>query len=328
MAIFWVCALALTLLLYVVLDGFDLGVGMLFGIAPTETARRHMMQSISPVWDGNETWLVLAATILFGAFPLVYSILLSAFYLPLMTMLAALILRGVAFEFRYKAVGFRRVWDAGFVGGSFVATFVQGTTVGALVQGLAIADNRYAGGEYSWATPFALLCGLGLCLGYALLGATWLCHKTEEDVRDLAYRLVPVLLGAVLTFLAAAFAFALVADLRVLHRWLDRPGMLVFPVVGLGACLVLVRAIRRRTDWLPFPMVAVIFCAAFATLAASFLPYMIPYSITLQQAAAPHSSLAFMFWGAGVFVLPITLAYTSLVYWIFKGKVALAGEYE
>src|SRR4051812_5061645 len=169
MAEFWAAALALTLLLYVLLDGFDLGVGILFGVAPDETARRHMMRAISPVWDGNETWLVLAATILFGAFPPVYALLLSAFYLPLLVMLAALILRGVAFEFRYKSRRLRRVWDAGFAGGSLLAAFVQGVTVGALVQELPVQDGRYAGDAFAWASPFALLCGVGLCLGYALL---------------------------------------------------------------------------------------------------------------------------------------------------------------
>ncbi len=328
MAEFWAAALGLTLLLYVLLDGFDLGVGMLFGVAPTETARRHMMQSIAPVWDGNETWLVLAATILFGAFPLVYSLLLSAFYLPLLVMLAALILRGVAFEFRYKAVGFRRVWDAGFVGGSFLAAFVQGTTVGALVQELPIQDGRYAGGAFGWLSPFALLCGVGLCLGYALLGASWLCSKTERDVRDLSYRLLPWLLGGVLAFLAVVTAYALGINLRALHRWVERPAMLAFPLVGLAAAYGLWRAMRRRIDGLAFPMAALIFATAFATLAASFLPYMVPFSITVAQAAAPPSSLSFMFWGAGLVVLPITVLYTLTVYWIFKGKVSLAAEYE
>ena len=320
---FWAAALAVSLLLYVVLDGFDLGVGMLFAIAPDETARRHMMQSISPVWDGNETWLVVAAAVLFGAFPLVYSVLLSAFYLPLIVMLLALILRGVAFEFRTRATGMRRVWDAGFSGGSFVATFMQGTTVGALVQELPMQGVRYVGGAFGWCSPFALLCGVGLCLGYALLGAGWLTHKTETDTRDLGYRLMPWLLGGVLAFLAAATAYALAMQLRVLHRWVEMPAMLVLPALGALACAGIVVAVRRRIDWLPLLMTAVIFVTAFATLALSFLPYMVPFSITLDQAASPHTSLAFMFWGAGVFVLPITVIYTLVVYWVFKGKVRL-----
>ncbi len=321
---FWAAALAVSLLLYVLLDGFDLGIGMLFAVAPNELARRHMMQSISPVWDGNETWLVVAAAVLFGAFPLVYSVLLSAFYLPLLVMLLALILRGVAFEFRYKALGFRRVWDIGFSGGSFVATFMQGTTVGALVQELPMQGSRYVGGAFGWFSPFALLCGFGLCLGYALLGAGWLVYKTETDTRDLGYRFMPWLLGAVLLFLLAAAAYALGMQLRVLHRWTERPAMLATPLLGLVACAGLVVAIRRRVDWLPLLMTALIFLAAFATLAASFLPYMVPFSITIEQGASPGSSLSFMFWGAGIVVLPITLIYTLVVYWVFKGKVQLA----
>ncbi len=326
---FWAAALALTLLLYVLLDGFDLGVGMLFGVVRHETSRRHMMQSISPVWDGNETWLVLAATILFGAFPLAYSVLLSAFYLPLIVMLASLILRGVAFEFRYKSRRFRHVWDVGFAGGSLVATFMQGMTAGALVEGLPIKDAHYIGGTFGWFSPFALLCGAGLCLGYALLGASWLTSKTEADVRDFGYRMLPWLLGAVLVFLAAAFGFALAENLRVLHRWVERPAMLALPLLGLCACAGLVFAVRRRVDWMPFAMSAVIFLMAFGTLAASFLPYIVPFQITIDQVAAPHSSLSFLFWGAGIVVLPITLIYTLTIYWIFKGKVAIAAaEYD
>ncbi|MDP4024617.1 cytochrome d ubiquinol oxidase subunit II [Methylobacterium sp. NEAU 140] len=331
MIAFWASALALSLLLYVVLDGFDLGVGMLFGIAPDEAARRHMMQAIAPVWDGNETWLVVAGTILFGAFPAAYALLLSAFYLPLLAMLAALILRGVAFEFRYKARRLRRLWDAGFVGGSAFAAFAQGAAVGALVEELPIANGQYAGGPFGWLSPFAVLCGFGLCLGYALLGAAWLCNKTEADVRDLGYRLLPRLLVGVLLFLAAAFAYALAMNLRVLHRWFERPEMLILPLVGAAACAGLVHAARRRIDALPFPLVATIFAAAFATLAASFLPYMVPFTITIEEAAAPPSSLSFLFWGAGVVVLPITLIYTVVVYRVFKGKVDLsehAGHYE
>jgi len=286
------------------------------------------MQAIAPVWDGNETWLVLAATILFGAFPTVYALLLSAFYLPLLLMLAALILRGVAFEFRYKSRRLRRVWDAGFVGGSACAAFVQGVTVGALVQELPVRDGLYAGGAFTWLTPFSLLCGLGLCLGYALLGAAWLCGKTETDVRDLGFRLLPRLLLGVLVFLGAAFAYALAMNLRVLHRWLERPEMLVLPLVGAAACAALLYAARRRNDALPFPLVALIFAAAFATLAASFLPYMVPFSVTVTEAAAPEASLSFMFWGAGVVVLPITLIYTLVVYRVFKGKVDVAEHYD
>jgi cytochrome bd ubiquinol oxidase subunit II len=324
---FWTCALGLSLLLYVLLDGFDLGVGMLFPFAPSETARRHILGSIAPVWDGNETWLVITATILFGAFPLVYSVLLSAFYLPLVVMLLALILRGVAFEFRYKAVRMRRVWDAGFVGGSYVASFVQGMTMGALVQEIPLKDGIYTGGPFGWLSPFGLLCGVGLCLGYAMLGAGWITYKTEEDVRAFGYRILPRLLAGVLATLAITFVYALLLDLRVIHRWTERPVLMIFPAIGLLACYGMVLAVRRKSDLIPFVMGAVIFCAAFATLAISFVPFIIPFSVTLAGAIAPHASLSFMFWGAGIFALPLTLAYTLVVYIVFKGKVRGPAEY-
>ncbi|WP_422389067.1 cytochrome d ubiquinol oxidase subunit II [Bradyrhizobium septentrionale] len=182
MILFWASLLAATTLLYVLLDGFDLGVGILFAFAD-EPNRRKMLGAISPVWDGNETWLVITGTVLFGAFPAAYAALLSAFYLPLVLMLCALILRGVAFEFRYKSLGFRWFWDLGFAGGSFVATFIQGMTVGALVEGLPMKDGHYIGGTLGWFSPFAALCGFGLVLGYTLLGASWLVRKCEGEIR-------------------------------------------------------------------------------------------------------------------------------------------------
>jgi len=321
MTTYWTCALGLTILLYVTLDGFDLGVGMLFPFAPDEMARRRMLSSVSPVWDGNETWLVLTASILFAIFPLVYATLLSAFYLPLIVMLAGLILRGVAFEFRYKAERMRWVWDAGFAGGSLAAAFIQGVMVGALVEGLPIVDGRYVGGEFGWLSPFALLCGVGLCLGYALLGACWLVKKCEGETRDVAYRYIPYLSLGLLAFLIAVFADALANNLRVMGRWLERPYLLVFPVIGVLAAIVLAANVRSRRDDAPFPMVAVIFAAAFGTLAISFWPYVIPFAITIDQAAAPHSSLAFMFWGEGLFVFPLMLVYAAVGYRVFRGKV-------
>jgi len=327
MTAFWSFALGLTVLLYVTLDGFDLGVGMLFPFAPDETARRHMLASISPVWDGNETWLVIAASILFGAFPLVYATLLSAFYLPMMVLLAALILRGVAFEYRYKSQKLRLLWDISFAGGSIVAGFVQGTAIGALVKGLDIVGGKYVGGPFAWVSPFSLLCGCGLCFGYALLGAGWLSHKTAADVQSFAYRVLPRLLIAVLVFLTMAFVMALKLDLQVMHRWLDTPLLAVFPAVGLAAGIFLQVAVRRRYSLVPLVCGMVIFAAAFAMLAGSFYPYMIPFSITIADATSPPASLSFMFWGAGIVVLPVTLIYTLVVYFVFKGKVEPEADY-
>jgi len=327
MIMFWVAVLAISVLLYVLLDGFDLGVGILFGLARDEQRRDTMLSAVSPVWDGNETWLIVTGVILWGAFPPVYATLLSAFYLPLLLMLAGLILRGVAFEFRARAESSRWVWDIAFFGGSLVATFVQGMTVGALVQGLPIANGRYTGGDFGWLSPFALLCGVGLCLGYTLLGACWLVKKCEDKTRDGAYRLIPGLTIGLLVFLLVVFVYALADHLQVIDRWLQRPYLLIFPVVGVAAMAGLAHSVVRRRDGMPFSMVALTFAAAFGTLAISFWPYMIPFSITIQAAAAPHSSLAFMFWGEGLFVFPLMLIYAAVNYSVFRGKVSPAAEH-
>ena len=321
MIAFWVAVLALTIFLYVTLDGFDLGIGMLLPLASDDRQRRGMIATVAPVWDGNETWLVLNAAILFSIFPLTYATLLSAFYLPLIFMLGALILRGVAFEFRDKAAATRPLWDASFVGGSFVATFLQGAAVGGLVHGLPMAGDRYVGGAFGWVSPFALLCGAGLCVGYALMGAGWLTFRSPPGVRALGFRLLPGLLAALLAFLVGVFALALKDDIAVMHRWVERPVLFVFPVFGVAACAAMAWAVLRRRGLLPFLAAVAIFAAAFGTLAISFYPYMIPFAITTTQAAAPRSSQAFMFWGAGVVVLPLTLVYTLVIYFAFKGRV-------
>jgi cytochrome bd ubiquinol oxidase subunit II len=322
MVLFWVFVLAIASLLYVLLDGFDLGVGIIFGLTRNEARRQMMLSAVAPVWDGNETWLIVTAVVLWGAFPVVYATLLSAFYLPLLVMLAGLILRGVAFEFRYKTERLRCVWDAGFAGGSLAAAFIQGMTVGALVEGLPIENGQYAGGDFGWLSPFALMCGAGLTLGYALLGAGWLVRKCDGAVRDAAYRLIPALALGLLAFLIAVFAYALGEDLQVMERWLERPYLFVFPAIGAAAAIRLALSIERRDDGRPFTMVALIFAAAFGTLAISFWPYMIPFSITIADAAAPHASLAFMFWGEGLFVFPLMLVYTAISYRVFRGKVS------
>jgi cytochrome bd ubiquinol oxidase subunit II len=322
---FWTALLVISILLYVLLDGFDLGVGMLFGTAHGEPRRRAMISAVAPIWDGNETWLVVSGVILWAAFPLVYSIVLSAFYLPVLLMLAGLILRGVAFEYRRQTVYTRGIWDACFAGGSFVAAFMQGLMVGALVEGLQVADGRYAGGALGWLTPFAVLCGVGLCVGYALLGACWLVRKCEGDVREEGYRLIPYLSLVLLVFLIVVFAYALAENLPVMNRWIERPSLFVFPVIGILAAIALALSVQRRQDGPPFVMITLIFVAAFCTLAISFWPYMIPFTVTIEQAAAPHSSLAFMFWFAGIIVFPLMLIYTAVSLSVFRGKVPSRG---
>jgi cytochrome d ubiquinol oxidase subunit II len=321
MIMFWAAVLAISVLLYVLLDGFDLGVGMLFGMTRDAERRAAMLSAVSPVWDGNETWLIVTGVILWGAFPPVYATLLSAFYLPLLLMLAGLILRGVAFEYRARATASRWIWDIAFAGGSLIASFIQGLTVGALVEGLPISNGRYIGGDFGWLSPFALLCGIGLCLGYALLGACWLVKKTEGETREAAYQLIPRLAIGLLVFLVLVFSYALATNLQVMGRWLERPYLLVFPIIGAVAIARLAQSVVRRRDGVPFSMVALTFAVAFGTLAISFWPYMVPFSITIDAAAAPHSSLAFMFWGAGLFVFPLMLIYTVISYSVFRGKI-------
>jgi cytochrome bd ubiquinol oxidase subunit II len=327
MVMFWVSLLAISILLYVLLDGVDLGVGLLFGLANGETRRGTMLSAVAPIWDGNETWLVVTAVILWGAFPVVYATLLSAFYLPLIVMLLGLILRGVAFEFRYKTQRLRWIWDLSFAAGSLIATFIQGMTVGALVEGLQFRNGEYSGGELGWLTPFTVLCGIGLCLGYALLGACWLVRKCDGAVRIVARRQIPMLAVGVLAFLLAVFVYALAEHLPILHRWIDRPYLFVFPAIGAVAATVLALSILKHNDYWPFHMVALIFISAFGTLALSFWPYMIPFAITVDQAAAPQSSLRFIFWGCGVVVFPLMLVYTAISYAVFRGKVGETSEY-
>jgi cytochrome bd ubiquinol oxidase subunit II len=327
MVTFWIAVLVISILLYVLLDGFDLGVGMLFGATGGEPQREAMISAVAPIWDGNETWLVVSGVILWGAFPIVYSTVMSAFYLPVLLMLAGLILRGVAFEFRRKTERMRWIWNASFAGGSLVAAFMQGLMVGALVQGLPLADGRYVGGEFGWLSPFAVFCGIGLCIGYALLGACWLVRKCEGEVREEAYHLIPYLSLGLLTFLAIVFAYALVEKFAVMNLWLERPYLFVFPAIGALATIVLAASVRHRLDGLPFVMVALIFVSAFATLAISFWPYMIPFAITVAEAAAPHSTLAFMFWGAGLFVFPLMLLYTAISLSVFRGKIRATADH-
>jgi cytochrome d ubiquinol oxidase subunit II len=323
----WAGVLAFSILLYVLLDGFDLGVGILFGLNRSEDHRRDMMGSIAPVWDGNETWLIVVGTVLFGAFPVVYAIFLSAFYLPVTLLLVALIMRGVAFEFRYKTRRGRWIWDAGFVAGSTVAAFVQGAAIGAMVAGIDVEGRAFAGGPFDWLRPFPLLCGIGLVLGYALLGAAWLVLKTEGDLRDWAYRWLPRLMTGVVLFVALALAGTLLGDFRVIDRWLDEPWLFLLPLAATAAAWGLLRGVQARRDHQPYLMASALFLTAFLMLGGSFWPWLVPYELRIAQAAAPQASLSFLFYGAGLIVLPVILIYTVSVYWVFRGKVDSSTHY-
>ena len=319
LALFWVSVIAVAIMVYVILDGFDLGIGILFGVAENEARRDAMITTISPFWDGNETWLVVIGASLFAAFPTAYSVFLPAFYIPVLLLLFGLIFRGVAFEFRYR--GARRFWDGTFFVGSTVATFVQGAAVGAMIRGIPVADGQYVGGPFIWLAPLPVATGIGLVLGYALLGASLVVMKSEGELREWARQRIPWLAIAVLIVLLWAFGAALVNRAQIGTDLADRAWGLIFPGLGLLAMAGVFLGVRWRHDSMPFAMTVVFFIAAFLTLAVLFWPYMIPYAITVGNAVAPDKSLSFLFWGAGVFVLPVIAIYTAVVYWVFRGKL-------
>jgi cytochrome d ubiquinol oxidase subunit II len=320
LALFWAAVLAGAILIYVVLDGFDLGIGVLFGTTRDDAHRVRMMDTIAPFWDGNETWLVVIGAGLFAAFPDVYAIFLGAFYLPVLLLLLGLVFRGVAFEFRFRSTHMRPVWDCGFFLGSTVVAFVQGAAVGAMLRGIPVTDGQYAGGPFGWLHPFAILTGIGLVLGYALLGAGWLVLKSEGELRDWARHRIPWLAGGVLVVLGLAFSLTFDYSILARSNLQARPWGLVFPVAGIIALVGVIAGVRRKRDGLPFLLTVFFFVAAFLSLGVMFWPYMIPYSITVASAAAPEPSLSFLFYG-GVVVIPVIAAYTIGVYWVFRGKV-------
>ncbi len=320
LALFWAAVIAIAIVVYVVLDGFDLGVGILFGTTRDPALRVGMMDSISPFWDGNETWLVVIGASLFAAFPAVYAVFLPAFYIPVLLLLFGLIFRGVAFEYRHSGRA-RGLWDWGFTLGSGIVAFVQGAAVGAMIRGIRVENGQYAGGSFDWLAPLPVLCGLGLVFGYALLGAGWLVLKAEGALQEWAWRRIRRLAIAVLVVLAIAFMAAYAERTRTVGELVGRPWGVVFPLIGIAAVGGIFTGVKLRQEVLPFAMTVLFFLAAFATLAVMFWPYMIPYSVTVGNAAAPEASLSFLFWGAGVFVLPVIAVYTGVVYWLFRGKM-------
>jgi cytochrome bd ubiquinol oxidase subunit II len=324
LALFWAGVIAVAILAYVILDGFDLGIGILFGTTGDEALRDEMMAAIAPFWDGNETWLVVVGTSLFAAFPTAYAVFLPAFYIPVLLLLIGLIFRGIAFEFCFRSVRMRRVWDHGFSLGSTVVAFVQGAAVGAMLRGIPVQDGNYVGGAFGWLHPFAILTGVGLVLGYALLGAGWLALKNEGALREWAYGRIRWLAAGVLLALFLAFTVTFDYSLVARSGLHSRPWGIIFPMIGLLALVAILFGVRGKRDQLPFALTVVFFVASFASLGVMFWPYMIPYSITIGTAAAPDASLRFLTYGA-VVVLPMIIAYTIGVYWIFRGKLHRAG---
>ena len=327
LTVIWAVIIAFAVAMYVVMDGFDLGIGILFPRVPVGQDRDQAMNSIAPVWDGNETWLVMGGGGLLAAFPLAYAIILPALYAPLIAMLLGLIFRGVAFEFRWRDAGHRKFWDAGFCLGSLVATFAQGITLGALLQGISVAGRAYGGGWWDWLTPFSLLTGASLVIAYALLGAAWLIWKTEGALNVQARRFATWLLPAFLLMVGAVSLATPFLEAQYHERWFQWPGVLftaIMPLAFGGIALGCWEAIRRGRDWLPFATALGLFALALVGLGISIWPYVIPGRVTIWEAAAPHSSQLFMLVGAAVLV-PLILAYTAWSYWVFRGKVGGEG---
>ena len=319
----WAAIIAFSVLAYVVLDGFDLGIGILFPFFPERPSRDLMTNSIAPVWDGNETWLVLGGGGLMAVFPAAYAAVLPALYIPIIIMLLGLIFRGVAFEFRWRTQRGSRYWDHGFWVGSTLAAFTQGIALGALVQGIAIENKEYAGGWWDWLTPFSVLTGLAVVVGYALLGACWLNLKTLGDVQHRAKRLAAVLAIATLALIAAVSLWTPFINPIYFERWFG------WPTAFFSAFVPLLLALCGGTLWYglqtdrhlqPFLAALGLFVLSFVGLGISFFPYIVPGALTIEEAAAPESSLLFLLAGA-VVLIPTILAYTGYAYWVFRGKL-------
>jgi len=319
----WAIIIAVAVFAYVVLDGFDLGIGILFPHFAVGKERDQAMNAIAPVWDGNETWLVLGGGGLFAAFPLAYAIIMPALYPPMIAMLLGLVFRGVAFEFRWRDPSHRRFWDLAFTGGSAIAALSQGIILGALLQGVAVTGRAYSGGWLDWLTPFSLLTGGGVVAGYALLGACWLIYRTEAGTQAHAFRLAKQ--AGLITLVAIAAVSAATPFLAhdYFSRWLTYPGIVLtapMPVLVAVLGFALWRALERKAENAPFLLALGLFAISFIGLAISMYPYVIPPSISIWDAATAYDSQLFMLIGVGI-MLPIILGYTAWAYWVFRGKV-------
>ena len=323
----WAAIIVVGVVMYVLLDGFDLGVGILFPFLPTDQDRDLAMSSVAPIWDGNETWLVLGGAGLFAAFPLAYAVILPGTYLPLLIMLLGLIFRGVAFEFRFKAQKSRHWWDKAFHYGSLAATVAQGVVLGAFIQGFRVEDRQFVGGMLDWLTPFSLMTGAALISGYALLGATWLIMKTEGPLQDRCYRLAGGLLLAVLLFIGIVSLWTPLLNPEIAERWFSWPNIAFLSPVPVVTALVafgLWRALEGRREVLPFVLSMTLFLLSFLGLGISLWPNIIPPDISIWEAAAPPETQIFVLIGVAI-LLPVILAYTAFTYYVFRGKVR-AGE--
>jgi cytochrome d ubiquinol oxidase subunit II len=326
----WAVIILFAIMMYVIMDGFDLGIGMLFPWFPAKEDRDVMMNTVAPVWDGNETWLVLGGAGLMAAFPLAYSVVLSALYLPLSLMLIGLIFRGVAFEFRFKTEGAqRRVWDWSFALGSFAAAFAQGVTLGAFIDGIPMVAEQFSGGALDWLRPFPLFCGVGLVVAYMLLGSTWLVMKTGGALQAEMRRRTRIWVWALLAVLVVISLWTPLAHPGIARRWFTLPNFYWFtPVpVLVGVCMFfLLRSLRRGGEIAPFLLTLALVFLGYSGLGISLWPNVIPPNITIWDAAGPPQSLGFALVGA-LLIIPVILMYTAFSYWVFRGKVGAEDGY-
>jgi len=324
----WTAILAVGIFIYVALDGFDLGVGILYGFVEPDQ-RETMMSSIGPFWDGNETWLILGGVGLLAAFPLAFAIIIPAVYFPILIMLLALVFRGVAFEFRFKQIHLQRFWDGAFCGGSAVATFAQGMVLGSFIQGFKVEGRVFAGSSFDFATPFALLTGFALMFGYTLLGASWLIVKTEGGLQSWARKAGHISLVGVCVAIAIVSIWTPLASPAIMHRWFDWPNRLILaplPVLTIGLAIYTWRSLGRDDELTPFLASVGLFLLSFLGIAVSLWPMIVPGKYTLMEAASPESTQAFLLVGT-LFLLPVVLFYTGWSYWIFRSKVRTGTGY-
>jgi cytochrome d ubiquinol oxidase subunit II len=326
LTIVWAIIIAVAVFGYVVMDGFDLGIGILFPALAKGEHRNTAMNTIAPVWDGNETWLILGGGGLFAAFPLAYAIIMPAVYAPLIAMLLGLVFRGVAFEFRVRTTRLW-LWDWAFGLGSLLAAFSQGVILGAILQGISVNERAYAGGWWDWASPFTMLTGLSVVMGYALLGACWLIYRTEGELQDRAYALAKLFGLATVAAIAAVSAATPFLNHDYFSRWLRPPGLYLtapVPILVAVAALLFWRAIAARRELQPFLLALLLFLLSFVGLGISMYPWLVPGRVTIFEAATAETSQIFMLVGVGI-MLPIIIAYTGYAYWVFRGKVGHEG---
>jgi cytochrome bd ubiquinol oxidase subunit II len=322
----WYALIATAIFLYILLDGFDLGVGILFPFAPTDQCRDRMMNSVAPFWDGNETWLVLGGGGLFAAFPLAYAILMPAFYIPVILMLLGLIFRGVAFEFRFKASEKSRgIWDYSFHYGSLVATFMQGMVLGTFVHGVSVQGRNFAGGALDWLSPFSIMTGVALVTGYALLGATWTIMKTEDDTQAWARKCARYLMLSVALFMGLVSLSMPLMNSDIKALWFSLPNFYFLqpmPILSVVFFIMLWRDLKaEKRELRPFFLTLGIFLMNYIGIGVSTWPWLVPFKVTLWDAAATPESQSLLLIGT-IFLLPCILAYTGYCFWVFRGKAS------